>query len=345
MRVMMLVLLASSALGQTRSSPEGQPSPLPAPQHESRAPQDRQQRASQLIRAVEAEADGLDSGMRAWALWQLGRAQQQNNRKKALELLDRALMATRSLTDEPSGMPPAGAESTATGGRPLSVRAYLEQQIAQTIASLAPEDSTELLNRVQPDSRPAVLSGLLRYYQEQKRTDQALACIYRIAAETEMPYAEAMQVMSTLKPEQSTDLVQLFAASLASYREHSPHLSPALDAGGFPAMVTSYWNRVPRQVARDAIDEILKQADNSRRADSDSSPVITSVTRSTSKGSVSFRSAYEYRLFQMLPVLSQIDNSAAQDYLEKYREVADMFQKYPDGLVSSKPPAWSSLFF
>ena len=138
-----------------------------------------------------------------------------------------------------------------------------------------------------------------------------------------------MRLMEQMKPEQSGELTQLFASSFVSYRMHAPHDSLA-DSGGvdFVNMVVRFWARLPRQLVQEAIDEILKQADPANQSDG---VKINNLSVTSDKGVAAFSSLYEYRLFQLLPALEQIDSSAAEEYLKKYRNVAGMLQKYPDG--------------
>src|SRR5436853_222718 len=126
-----------------------------------------------------------------------------------------------------------------------------------------------------------------------------------------MPYEGAMRLMDTLKPEQSGELLQLFLAALASYRDHAPH-SQARDP--FPVILSHYWNRLPKEVARQAIDEVLKQAAAVEEKGS--------YSVSSDKGNAALGSLHEYRLFQIMPVLREIDPSAARQYMEKYPALA-----------------------
>jgi hypothetical protein len=52
------------------------------------------------------------------------------------------------------------------------------------------------------------------------------------------------------------------------------------------------------------------------------------------KGAVAFNSQYQWRLFQLLPVLRQLDPSEADDLVKKSREVQTLLDKYPQGVNS-----------
>jgi hypothetical protein len=205
------------------------------------------------------------------------------------------------------------------------------------MVQLAPERADRLLDRVDAAGRQNVLTSLLGYYEKTNQRGRVLEVVYRISAEDEMPYAAASRVMERMKPQDSGEFLQLFMASMASYRSHSPH---GFSMGGNPSddfvgMVRQHWKRLPKNAVVESIDEILTQADPSNQKNDGK---IKSIGVLSAKTSASFGSAYEYRLFELLPVLRNVDSSAAEDYLKKYSEVADMLQKYPDG----EDPASSS---
>jgi tetratricopeptide (TPR) repeat protein len=289
---------------------------------------EQQKRGMDLLQIAEADAGGLEGGMRAWALWQIARGYERTDKKKALELLENALTATRSMEDDGSG----SAANRSLG--PGTTRAQLQEQILKEIVPLAPSRADDLLSQVDASGREKVLTALLAYYEKNKQTDHILEIIYRIGAEHEFPYGAASRVMEGMKPEQSAEFMQLFMAALASYRDHSPHDNTMnVGTGDFPGMVTRYWKRLPKEVVRQSIDEILKQAESPQKDGKKSG----SFSLASDKGTASFGSMYEYRLFQMLPVLREIDESAAEELLKKYREVATQLEKYPDGSNSLLP--------
>jgi hypothetical protein len=299
---------------------------------EERAAADKRSYGMQFLKISEAEAGGLAGGMRAWALLQVARGYVRFDKTKAIELLEEALAATRNLVEERLDEPSLAVSMAM--GHSMGTRARLQEQILREMVPLAPEKADRLLEQVDATGRETVLNSLLAYYEKKKMTERTREVISRISAEREMPYGAALRLMEQMKPEQSGELTQLFASSFVSYRKHAPHDSLA-DSGGvdfanvdFANMVARFWTRLPRQLVREAIDEILKQADPANESDGIK---VSNLAVASDKGAAAFSSLYEYRLFQLLPALEQIDSSAAGEYLKKYRNVAGMLQKYPDG--------------
>ncbi len=316
--VLTLFSLAALAFGQataqrqmsvSESGPAFKPEPKPKPTAE------HLERGRQMLETAEAQAMGLEGGMRAYGLLQIARAYQSSDRKKALKLLEDALTATRAIDDDK-----------------LDTRKRLQEQILQTMVPLAPRRADELLTQVAPEARGTVLRSLLSYYQEQKDTDRAIEVLYRVAQEVEMPYEAAMSLMSGLPPERSADAVHIFNAALASFRDHADENRRGINIGGgdFATLVVRNWSRLPKEAVLEAISEILKKA----KANDESG----NISMASAKGAVAFNSMYEYRLFQVLPVLKQLDESGAKKLLEEHQQVQAQLARYPQGMDSVNPP-------
>lgn len=278
------------------------------------------ERGMDMLKTAEGQAAGLEGGMRAYTYLQLARAYEPSDKAKALQLLEDALTATRGMDDD--GM---------------QTRGRLQQQILNQMVPLAPQRADELLSQVDVDSRERVLSALLAYYEKSKQMDHAIELIYRIGQEKEIPYGAVSRLLQVLPPEQSGDAQQLFASALASYSNHK-HSSNTMTVGDsdFAGLIVRYWNRFPKEMVHDAIKEVLKQA--AAPADDSGQAQPQSISMASADGAVAFNSMYQYRLFQLLPVLRQIDESEANELLKKYQDVQTLLSKYPQGTDSISPP-------
>ncbi len=270
------------------------------------------ERGRQMLQVAEVQAAGLEGGMRSYALLQVARAYQPTDKKKALALLEDALAATRAIDDDK-----------------LKTRFMLQKQILQEMVPLAPQRVDELLTEVEPQARAAVLSSLLQYYEKQKELGHAVEVLYRIAQESEMPYGAALRVMQALPPERAADAQQLFAVSLASFQDHK-RSGGCMGDCDFVPLILRFWNRLPKEAALDAIHAVLKDARDSGQK--------SSISMASDQGAVAFNSLYEFRLFQVLPVLRQLDESEAKKLLEEYQQVQTLLAKYPQGTDSLQPP-------
>lgn len=275
----------AAAPGQARGSVAAA-NPADKPAAKTPLVPERQQYGLKLLEIAEADAGALEGAMRAYAMLQVARGYQRTDRAKEIALLENALTATRELPDDETGR---------------SQASDLQEAILAEMVNVATQRVDELLDSVQPGARTAALRSLLSYYQRNRQQDRALEVIYRISQDSEMPYGPAIRLMEKMTPEQGADFQRLFDSSLASYRDHSPHTSMSVGGDDFGAMVVRYWNRISKETVRQAIDELLKDAEESEKKRTGRS----TYSVASEKGSLSFNSQYQYRLFQLLRFSSQ----------------------------------------
>ncbi len=298
---------SGAALAQNQMEMRQQVSGGPAPTEavKKKIPKEQQERALKMLETAEAQASGLEGGMRAYAQLQLARAYQPTDQAKAADLLQSAMAAAQEMDKD-------------------YTRTQLQQQILQQLVPLQPQKAEELLPQMEPENREPVLNALLGYYESKKDLDHALELVYRIGQEKEIPYGATARIMTALPPERSGDRLQLFTAAFASYRDHE-HKNVSVGGSDFASVVLKFWQQLPRNLVHDAITELLKQAEKQTNA---------SISMSSDQGAASFNSYYDYRLFQLLPVLKQIDESEAEELLKKNQEIKAMLTKYPQGTAS-----------
>ena len=313
--VLTLLCLCLVALGQQRTEQRA-----PALQHPARPntghpkrPSELQQRAYDLLQTAESTAAGLQPGMRAFALLEIAHGYERSNEKKAVKLLDTALVATRAVEDDD-----------------LQTRQQLQREIMHQFVMLAPNKADEHLLQVDSAVREAALEELLSYYKKQNNLDRAMQVVYRLGAEQEIPYGAVTKLIEMLAPQQNAEVQQLFAVSLSSYREHK-HQGFA-HGDGFPELIVKTWKRVPASLAEDAINEVLSQADPANNSDPNAQKMSISIA--SKKGAVAFNSAYQWRLFQFIPVLRQLDPEEADELIKKSQEVQTLLDRYPQGTGS-----------
>jgi hypothetical protein len=263
------------------------------------------------MEVAEAQAKGLEGGMRAYALQQVAKTLEPQQKAHALELLEDALAASKSMEDD--GM---------------ETRSRLQQQVLQAMVPLEPARADELLAQLDPAGRESVLRALLAYYRESKQTGHAIEMVYRISAEKEFPYGAGAEIMRDLPAEKQSELQQMFVTALASYREHK-HPGMMFGSGDFAAMIPGFYKQLSADVVKEAISEVLKQAQ--APADEGQPRAQQQVSIASAQGSVAMGSMYEYRLFQLLPTLRAVDAAQADHLLKENREVAGMLEKYPQG--------------
>lgn len=317
--VLLVVLLAAVPWAQEQRSMEisaGVPGPARAAAPRQMSPE-QMKRGREWMELGEAQAKGLEGGMRAYALLQVAKALGPAQKAHALELLEDALAASQAIEDDS-----------------MRTRTRLQQQILQAMVPLQPGRADELLTQLDPAGRESVLRALLSYYRESKQNERAIDMVYRISAEKEFPYGAGAELMRELPAEKQHELQQMFVVALSSYREHK-HPGVTFGSGDFAAMITAFYKQLSADLVKEAIFEVLKQAE-APPEEGQRQPEQISIA--SAKGSVAMGSMYEYRLFQLLPALRAVDATEAERLLKKNREVAGMLEKYPKGAEQLQEP-------
>jgi len=91
-------------------------------------------------------------------------------------------------------------------------------------------------------------------------------------------------------------------------------------------MVIRFWRAVPPESALEAIDAILERAKEQNSF---------SVSMATKKDSFFFISNYKFRLFELLPVLRELDSAKAESLLRDNPDLEPTLKQFPEGMASA----------
>lgn len=301
---------------QQNSSPTKTSDPKAGTAQSQKSPDNLRDSARELLGAATVEAAGFQGPMRAYVLLRLARGYVSLDKAKAGALLDDAYISTRTIDD------------------PYSSRRRLQSQIMEAMLDASPQRVIELLPDIDHDSRADTLYALLAYYGNNDQPEKAAEVVGAIAKEREVPYEAFSELIQTLPANKAADV---FATALTSYREHK-HNSVVINGSrgvvnDLSSLVTCCWRKLPPAQVRAAINELLSQADPSTNTDLHDWRFLVA----SSKGAVSLGSAYELRLFQLIPALNELDPPRAERLLEGHQDIQLMLKKYPDGMRSLIP--------
>jgi hypothetical protein len=318
----LIVSLVSLAQENTQvmQRQQGQRRDVTRPEAKKITPEQRE-RAMQLLDGAAAGASGLDSGSRAYSLIQVARVYQSTDKKKAVELLEQAMTAASQVGRENERLKQVGSR--------------LQQDVLKTMVPLAPEKVDDLLTQLDARGREQVLQALLDYYEREKKMDRALEVVYRMGAEGEIPYAAAAKIMGKMAPEQAAEKQQLFTAALASYRDHD-HSGTGTFGGDFGDLITQFSKDLPSSLVHQAIEVVLDGARKDAEKQAKGSNGMT-YSIASAQGAVQLNSVYQYRLFQLLPILRSIDPEETDQLLKEQNDVQTLLAKYPQGISSVAP--------
>jgi hypothetical protein len=268
---------------------------------------------SQLKQAA-VLARGLEPGMRSFTLLLASLGLQKCAPQKVRATLIDAFMASVALSD---------ADAAKTGLQSVALRKLLRLD-ESTVEQLMPQ--------ADPEARAEIQGAMVERAVDRRDFDRALSLLNQIPSDQDYPYAAATQLILRLPAGHQPEKRAIFVNAVAHDRERSS-LGGEGDcsavncaAGDLSGMVVRFWRHFPPELVLDAIDQIL---DHSKTDD-------TQIAIKASSGPINFDNVYQYRLFELLPVLRELDPSKAEQ-LSNDPQVQAQLNKYPNGLQSLDP--------
>jgi len=267
--------------------------------------------AASMLKATEPEARALPPELRAYALQQIARGYSQIEPAKAPAILADAFTATLSIESDDK-----------------FTKNALQRDILFQLLALDHTKVNELLPQAEDQPRSEVTRELIRRAVRAKKLDEAADLIEQVSRTTEFPYGEGAELMAAFPKEEAWRRSALFSQALASYAGHE-HKKMML-GNGFAEMIASNWRDLAPEQVEQGIDAVLKQAkENDQKA--------TVSLASGSGNQARFDTVYEFRLFQLLPILREIDKGKAEGILRDQQTVSGMLARYPNGQESLSP--------
>lgn len=271
-----------------------------------------QAKARDLLKVAEAEARGLDPGMRALTLSQIGDAYIGVDQKKAAALLHDAFTATTEMDPDRA-----------------SDKRFLQDRILSSLLGLEGDAIAELLPRAEPDSRSRGYGALIRRAAQKKDFARATELVNQAAADSApFPYDGVTNFMLALPADDYADRLNAFMQAYTAY-SRSSSADNSFSNQGFDRIIVRFGALLPKDITLKAVDEVLSRA---KASDNDAK-----FTLSSSAGSASFNTSYDYYLFEFLPVLRRLDPAKADDLLQQNTQLQGTISKFPNGVTSLDP--------
>jgi hypothetical protein len=278
-----------------------------------------QERGLRLLKTAEAEATGLEPDMRAYVLWRASYGYATTDPKMAAKLARDAFTASQSIED-PDG--------TGTCGGPLGsnsdIRGWIQERVL--LGMLQKDNVADVQARLpyaEATVRNRITAELVRYYIDKKQLAQAQEQLSQLADADQYPFNAAADLLLAMGPEQSSDRMTIFHQTLSNFEQHSS--TEAFKPEDIGSFIERTWDHVPPALALEAVDKVLDAA----KPQSDAHFSVTSE-----KGSVALNSTYQLRLFQLVPVLEQLDKDRADSLRRDHAELQAQLQEYPQGMQS-----------
>jgi hypothetical protein len=282
-----------------------------------------QQRGVRLLKAAESEASSLQPDMAAFVLWRVATGYAKIDRDKADRMLSRAFLTTESMEHGPDD------EFACQDSPVCRTKNWLQTSLLHEIIARAPEQGEQLLASADPLPRAQATSALAERYVEKKNFARTEALLTRLADEDNYPFGVAAKLLLAM-PKDSPELLPVFSQALENFQQHKHNATPQLE--DFPTMLVRFLRHLPPATALSAVDVVLHEA-----KDVDEKQGQFRISFSTQQGPVGFTSVYQLRLFQMLPVVEELDKDHAESLLRENSETQANLKRYPQGMQSLDP--------
>lgn len=279
----------------------------------------------QVIETTLAEAYVLQPPMRAYVLDKaspaLSKCFPAKTRKTLLDAFTATVMIPETEKAPPSRDDSADRRRAAMAN--LEAKSRLQIDIFRKLVATNDAGIESLVHQAEPSVRGTVLALMIDNALETNKLDRALTLLKQ-APPLQFPYDAATRLMLQLPTERDATKQEIFSIAMAADQEFH---SESIGGDDFASMIVRFWKHVPPAVALEAISQVLDEAK------------LHSEQISVGNGNnkASFSSGYEYRVFELLPVLRELDSDEADRVARESTEGQAQLKQFPSGIQSLNP--------
>jgi hypothetical protein len=215
----------------------------------------------------------------------------------------------------------------------LQIKKTLQRSALSHLLTIDEAKVDSLLPQAEPDVRAGLMRSMISQATSAKKFDRALELLSRTPSKEwfshMFPFREATQLMLDLPPDREKDKQELFRVAMSADREQRMFTTSGDDLS---SMIVRFWRHVPPALALDAIHQVLDRAF-----------VEEGLALNTASGSVGFSNEHDYRVFQLLPILRELDNDEADKLLQSSQQAQLALKQFPNGMQSIDPSIGDTL--
>ncbi len=269
--------------------------------------------AEQLLQAAQSGVSNLQGVDRAYAYWIISRGFAKISPKEEKESLKKSCDTALALVaDDHDNL----------------LREKIQLDCVRRMMVLEPELGAKLLARASADVRQQVLAAEAAKLATKGDVDGALTMLAsEVSQGARYPYGRALEAIRAISPAERGDKDRIFSQALAFYRQKHSRFDVGVEDLG--TLLIRVWRDLSPGLVLAAADELLSIAQEEVKTDSH-----LELSLRSGSGEAAFGSLYQYRLFQLLPVLRELDPGRADDLLKENLQVKTILQKYANGLSS-----------
>ena len=278
-----------------------------------------------MIDSALVEAYGLQPPMRAYVLDKaslaLSKCSPVKTHKTLLDAFRATMMIPETEKDPPSRDDSAGRRRAALAN--VEAKRQLQIDILRQLVDTNDAEVESLLRQAEPSAKGTVLELMIDSALKTNKLNRAVTLLKQTSPE-QFPYSAATRLMLQLSPERDTTKQEIFSIAMAA--DHEFH-SQVIGGDDFGSMIVRFWKHVPPALSLEAISQVLDEAKSNSEQ----------ISVGSRNNKASFSSAYEYRVFELLPVLRELDSDEADRVIRESTEGQAQLNQFPNGIQSLNP--------
>jgi hypothetical protein len=277
--------------------------------------------------ALAGTAD-MEPAMRSYVLHLIAGGLKKCDPRAVRKVLVDAFSTTLAIPDTEESIAHWGADTTADQTTLASLANLEAKQFLQTdaLTDLLAEDEAKvqsLLPQAEPFVRGEVVDEIIARAIAAKKLDRALN-VLKQAPPDEFPYGEATNLMLELPAVRDAQKQEIFQWAMAADHDHH---SLIIGGDDFGSMIVRFWEHLPPTSVLQAIHQVLDGA----RSDHEQ------ISQGAGSAKANFSNEYDYRVFELLPVLKELDKDEADQILSDSQAAKSQLQQFPNGIQSLNP--------
>ncbi len=224
----------------------------------------------------------------------------------------------------------------------IETRNRAELEIGEQLLSMYPERALEGVALVEAPIQPHLRSKYIDYLVAQKRLKDAHEQLFLMPRDENFSFEAAIHLMMATSGRDTSGRRAIYALATEAFRNISSQSGSLIPSGNddFGGLIVHFWKEMPTEQVLDSIDLLLQKAKEQEEGQEGRNwrpRITTSSSGPGSRSDATFNSVYEFRVFEVLPILRQIDPARYEEYVKENTDVRQELERLPDGLASMDP--------
>jgi hypothetical protein len=207
----------------------------------------------------------------------------------------------------------------------LQMKNTLQGSALRHLLAIDEVEVDSLLPQAEPDVRAGLMQQMISEATTAKKFDRALELLSRTPSKDwfprMFPFREATQLMLELPPDREQDKQEIFRVAMAADREWHWFTTSGDDLAD---MIVRFWRHIPPGIVLEAIHQVLDKANFAQEG----------LTLNSATGKMGFSNEHDYRVFELLPVLKELDPDEADKLLQNSQQAQLHLKQFPNGIQS-----------